>query len=864
MPLSVGAKLGPYEILAPIGAGGMGEVFRATDTRLHRTVAIKILPHDKVADPDRKRRFLQEARAASALNHPNIVTVHDIASDNGVDYLVMEYVPGNSLDKLIAPKGLPFAEVVAYATQIGNALASAHAAGIVHRDIKPANTIVTAEGRVKVLDFGLAKLDEPAPSPDDETRTMVTEAGMVMGTMAYMSPEQARAEAVDARTDLFSFGAVLFEMATGRRAFLKAWDWTTPPVEAVPPELRRIVLKLLQVNRELRYQTAADVVTDLKLVQRGMDGKHARRRWMAAAAGLVALAIGLAAILYLRPNRSPGRDQWVQLTKFPDSVSQPALSADGRMLTFIRGPDTYSAPGQIYIKMLPDGEPVQLTHDDVNKMSPGFSPDGSRISYTVNTPGKWDTWVVPVVSGAPRLWLGNASGLLWLDKRRVLFSEMKQDGKMGIVTAEEDRSGARDVYLPAKEVGMAHRSYPSPDGKSALVVEMMNGENGVWAPCRLVSTDASAADHPVGPPSARCSFAAWSRDGKWMYFSSSADGTYHTWREPYPEGPLEQITSGPTEEEGIAMDPDGRSFITSVGLRQSVVSVHDATGDRQISLEGYSYDAKFTPDGKKLCYRILKTNMPTAFAGYPSELHLVELDTGHNQLLLPGLTVIGQPGLSYSISPDRPELVANVKDEKGKVSFWLVALDGQSPPRQIPNAEGRTPYFGKDGEIFFRGPGAASAFAYRVHEDGMGLRKLSEEPIQGLHGISLDGQWVIAKVHQEGRDSFRALPVKGGVSVPTVPAEVASWSPDGGLIYISVPTAPLQSVQLGRTYVVPLTRGQMFPSIPAGGFKSVADLAKLPGARVIDDFNVSPGPTPEVYAFSKAIVLRNLYRVPIQ
>src|SRR5438128_1875553 len=172
MLLSAGARFGPYEILAPLGKGGMGEVFRASDTRLHRTVAIKILPHDKVADPERKRRFLQEARAASALNHPNIVVLHDIANDSGVDYLVMEYVPGKSLDKLIAPKGLPLTEAIGYATQIASALAAAHAAGITHRDIKPANVMVTAESQVKVLDFGLAKLSERTPpGAEGETQT---------------------------------------------------------------------------------------------------------------------------------------------------------------------------------------------------------------------------------------------------------------------------------------------------------------------------------------------------------------------------------------------------------------------------------------------------------------------------------------------------------------------------------------------------------------------------------------------------------------------------------------------------------------------------------------------------------------------
>ena len=184
MPLQPGDKLGPYEILAQIGAGGMGEVYRARDSRLGRDVAIKILPRDRVADPERKKRFLQEARAASALNHPNIVTLYDIANDAGVDYLVMEYVPGKTLNQLIPPKGLPLAEALNYAQQIASGLAAAHAAGIVHRDVKPGNVIVTADSQVKILDFGLAKLVERAPVAEGETQTLesaLTDAGTCDG-----------------------------------------------------------------------------------------------------------------------------------------------------------------------------------------------------------------------------------------------------------------------------------------------------------------------------------------------------------------------------------------------------------------------------------------------------------------------------------------------------------------------------------------------------------------------------------------------------------------------------------------------------------------------------------------------------------
>jgi len=221
MSLAAGSKLGPYEILAQIGAGGMGEVYRAQDTRLHRSVAIKVLPHDKLADDDRKRRFLQEARAASALNHPHIVVLHDISSDGGVDFMVMEYVPGTTLKDRIRSGALPFADVARYGAQIASALAAAHAAGIVHRDIKPANIMITPEGQIKVLDFGLAKLTQIGPmDSQSETQSMLeTTPGTIAGTVAYMSPEQTRAETLDARTDIFSLGSVLYEAATGRLPF---------------------------------------------------------------------------------------------------------------------------------------------------------------------------------------------------------------------------------------------------------------------------------------------------------------------------------------------------------------------------------------------------------------------------------------------------------------------------------------------------------------------------------------------------------------------------------------------------------------------------------------------------------------------
>ncbi len=223
--IMIGRTLAHFEILEKLGEGGMGVVYKARDRRLDRLVAIKLLPPDKVADRERRLRFVQEAKTASALNHPGIVTIHDIAQHEGVDFIAMEFVPGRTLERVLPPRGLGLNEAVDYAMQIGDALAAAHAAGIVHRDLKPSNVVVTEQGRIRIPDFGLAKLvDRPGPAmweegPTDTHPALVTAQGAIMGTVAYMSPEQAEGKPIDARTDIFSFGSVLYEMVTGQRAF---------------------------------------------------------------------------------------------------------------------------------------------------------------------------------------------------------------------------------------------------------------------------------------------------------------------------------------------------------------------------------------------------------------------------------------------------------------------------------------------------------------------------------------------------------------------------------------------------------------------------------------------------------------------
>jgi eukaryotic-like serine/threonine-protein kinase len=895
-----GAKLGRYEIVALLGAGGMGEVYRARDTQLPRTVAIKVLPAHLSSDLARKQRFEREAHAISSLQHPHICTLYDVGHQEGTDYLVMEYLEGETLAARLTKGALPLQQTLRYGIEVADALDAAHHRGIVHRDLKPGNIFMTAHGESKVLDFGLAKLEEEAmPAaevPTVTSRAVLTSTGMAVGTVAYMSPEQSRGESLDARTDLFSLGAVLYEMATGKLAFpgktsalvFKAILDEAPPAPtllnpALSQHFDEIIGKALEKDRDLRYQSAAELRADLnRLSRETTSGKTAsfqtgpskptRRGLVYAAAALATvalLAVGL--LIYRSQNASPvvPSSEWVQLTNFVDSATSPALSPDGRMLAYIRGPDPFVTKGEIYLKLLPEGNPVQLTHDDTMKMSPVFSPDGSQIAYTV--PGHWDTWIVPTLGGEPRLMMPNSSGLTWIDAQHLLFSEIKQGRHMAIVTSMENRNAERDVYLPRGEASMAHRSYISPDGKWVLVVWM--GRDGSWRPCELAPFEGSSAAKSVGPADAECTAAAWSPDGRWMYFSSAADDSFHIWRQHFPDGVPERITSGVTEEEGIAIAPDGRSLVTSVGTAATSLWVHDRGGDHQVTSEGSAYfvspddgssRAVFSPEGQRVYYLGKRSRGESAqrSPGKSEVLWTTELGSGRSEVLVTGLS-----GSGFDLSPDGRSVAYSMRGKDGTESIWLAFVDHRSPPRQIKSSSNEfSPLFAPDGNLVFMSSEGDKSFIYRMNQDGSGRRKITPNPVVLLQTVSPDGQWAVAQVAFPGEDPSRgivAIPVSGGAWVRLCHGLCAiRWVLNGKSVFLSV-TGASRTFFGWRTFIIPLPPGKLFPKLPPLGVTSERDAAALSGAKMVDNY-IMPGVNDGTYAFDRETDHRNLFRIPLR
>jgi eukaryotic-like serine/threonine-protein kinase len=899
MTLPSGTRLGPYEILAGIGAGGMGEVYRAKDSVLGRDVAIKVLPDAFLLDVERVARFEREARVLASLSHPHIASIYGFEQSGHLRGIILELVEGPTLADRLKTGAIPVPEALAIARQIADALDAAHEKGIIHRDLKPGNIKVGPGGIVKVLDFGLAKMDaDDGLSVDlSQSPTMAdgrTRPGFILGTAGYMSPEQARGKPTDKRTDIWSFGCLLYEMLTGRMAFAgetvsdsiagilgRDPDWgLLPSATSVP--VRRILQRCLERDPRERLRDMGDVrheldqvLVDLRLsttssgaISEGAGGRKSSRRWAASAAGLMlATGLGLASVFLLRQKapRPAVVEPPLQLTDFNDSAIHPAVSPDGRMVTFIRGGvfANSASSGQIYVKILPQGEPVELTRDPSTKEQPAFSPDGARIIYTSLQPGfKWDSWQVPVLGGAPKPFLPNASGLVWIDDQRLLYSEIMAGIHMGIVTSTESRTESRAIYWPRQDGGMAHRSARSPDRKSLLVVEMNGGE---WLPCRLVPFDGSSAGHAIGPSDGQCTTAAWSPDGRWMYLSSNSGGGFHIWRQKYPDGVPERITSGPTEQEGTAVTPDGKYVITSMGLQQASIWLQEQASARQLTSEGFAMLPTMVQSGDRMFYL-----MRTGSRGYASgELWSLNLKTNEKERVLPGRVMA-----NYSISADGRRVVFISAGSETGDGVWIADVDRRSSPRQLTRESELRAHFGAPGEIVYLKQLNETRRLYRMHEDGAGAEQIATEPIVNLVTISPDGRFAVATVPGKGQGGgllVKLISLRGEESMAAcggncraafgpnrIQAPPISWSMDGKSVFVG-----LQYFGLGtaRTVVLPYRPGVALKTLWPKGLNTEADVAANPGARVIAEANVFPASSASSFLSWRRGTQSNLYRI---
>ena len=883
-----GQRLGVYQVQALLGAGGMGEVYRARDTKLERDVAVKFLPHAFTSNPERLARFEREARMLAALNHPNIGAIYGFEEVEGIRFLVLELVDGQTLADTLADvqrqrsqgPGLPIRDALSIARQIAEALDIAHEKGIIHRDLKPANITITRDGVVKVLDFGLAKAARDGSTPDlthSPTKTVNhTSDGAVMGTPGYMSPEQARGLVVDKRTDIWAFGCVPVRNADGARRVQgrdgvghhrgrprerarvgrsagRDTSQRSPAAAAMPGQGSEASFtgsrrRTLRDRRRREPRRASGTPTEPRVPSGSADCPHvraARRRCGRVlsrethSAGDLAIGIRAAHGLY--------------------RLGHGAQPVTGRAHGGLQARRHVVLEPRSDLRQAASERRVGTAHD-LRRAQVRTGVHTGRISGRVYTGGfrAWDTWTVPVLGGQPVRLLPNASGLTWIADHLVLFSEIKTGLHMGIVTATDGRADSREIYIQPDEHAMAHYSYASPDRQWVLVVEM-SGAHAFTQPCRLIPFDGSSAGRQVGPQGT-CLSAAWSPDGRWMYFGAVVGGNSHLWRQRFPDGAPEQITFGPLEEEGIALAPDGRSLVTSVGMRRSAVWIHDAAGERAIVSEGYALAPRFSRDGTRVFY-LFARDWWLAASGWitaSADLRSVDLASGKSDTVLSGQSVT-----AYVISRDEKDVAFTTRDGSGESQIWLAPLDRRTPPRLIARA-GDQVSFGPPGELIFRSLGEGNALV-RIKTDGTGRERISTESILNKRDVSPDGKWVIISAPGTTKDAVLAtlaVPINGGVPKTICYTCSATWSPDGTFFYVGSDRSAF-STSTGRTLAIPVPAGKSLPDLPVAGINVADGAAWLAGAVTIENGLISPGPDPSIYVFTRTDSQRNLFRIPL-
>jgi eukaryotic-like serine/threonine-protein kinase len=796
MPLPAGSMLGTYEVLSPLGAGGMGEVYRARDTRLGREVAIKVLPAERLHDEHRRRRFVQEAQSASALNHPHIITIYEIESAGDIDFIVMEYVRGRSLDVLIPRQGLRLHELLRMAIPVADALAAAHASGIIHRDLKPANVMVGSDGAVKVLDFGLAKLIDRDVTPEDPTATQIPAAGLsapgiIVGTTAYMAPEQATGGKVDARSDIFSFGAMLYEMATGSRAFAGASvadtlaavlrAQPTPPTQRVaglPRALERLILRCLRKEPERRYQTMLDVKNELQEIKEESDSgtltesaAPVRRHGGPAVAAAVSaiVVVGAAAwVFWPRAAADLPAMRVVPLTSLNATELFPALSPDGEQVAFSWNGEK-GDNFDVYLKLVGSSDVRRLTTDPGLDWTGGWSPDGRQIACLRVGPLGKTIYLVSPVSGTQRKLIDFPDAgppLTWSPDGRwlVVATRPTASNGGGVYVIPVDGGAPRRVAQPRKAPQFLASPAPAPDGRhlAYLACEEMTG--GTICDVEVVELDERW--QPLSAPRRLTNQAVppgliWSRDGtSVIYATQPVPETFYLWRawvngEREPER-LELAGLG-ARMPAIASAQNRLAFVRTIN-RVGVFTLD--TAPRPVLVSSFwDIQPQFSPDGAQLAFT-------SSRSGETLDIWLAAADGSNSRQLTHG------PGRwqgSPAWSPEGRRIAFDSKGDDGRMSVWTIDADG-GPPRQITKGPGdhNTPTWSRDGRwIYFSSDQGAGRETWRVPAGGgAGERVMRDGSAFALE--SMDGKELIYKPNF-GDSPLVALPLAGGPARQVLP-----------------------------------------------------------------------------------------------
>jgi len=826
MNITRGTMIGPYEVLAHIGAGGMGDVWRARDKRIGRDVAIKVLPEAYAPGDERLRRFEQEARAAGALNHPGLVTIFDVGTIESSPYIVMELLDGETLRDAIGdvrPVPLSLRKTIDYGIQIASALAVAHEKGIIHRDLKPENVVITSEGRVKILDFGLAKLAQEAHDDRDKTGKHLTSTGMVVGTPGYMSPEQVRAKPLDHRTDIFSLGAVLYEMLSGKRAFDRESAVETMTsilndepaplaslIPNVPLALAAIVQHCMEKNPRERFQSARDLAFQLRLLPdfqnsvtdslRALSGAapapmKRRLAYRAAVAAVAVLALAAAGFTIYR-NRSAaplGPRNFKQLTFAEGLAMLPALSPDGKMFAFV---SAQAGNRDIYLQRVDGRIPSNLTADSpVADSEPAFSPDGSHIAFRSEREGG-GIFEMGVAGESVRRITDIGHNPSWdPEGKRIVVSTAPIDLQPGIHPLRGDlwivdtRTGVkRHLFVAAKRRQDPDGLQPSwsPHGhRIAFWGVGGTGERNIWT----IDPDAKEPEKTLVQITHDTSInwnPVWSADGRYLYFGSNRDGTMNLWRIAMnektgePTGAPESLALPASFTGDFAVSHDGQMVFASVTRLERLLALPFdpqtcKVGEARTLFGGTDHIASFAPslDGKSM-----------AFAAGMTQENLFRANMDGTRLRQLTSDSARSRGITWSADDTTIYFFSN---REGTYQIWSVRADGSGLTRITDQHDSR----------------GGSLYVTDVSPDGRTL------------GAQTDPQFG-ALVHLDRPPGQRVE-----VLDPTVSRAIRTprWAPDGELLAgVSEPNdavdSPIAVYSMRTRKLEFLTRGRALRWLP--------------------------------------------------